>query len=544
MEAIRINSERGMAALIALMMIAMLTLLGLAALSSSDDEVTIAGNELQETRAFYAAEAGLEIAAAQMHTEYDSTGFPPVDLPVGTATVNGCTVTYSSTDDGAAHQEVLTGGTMAGLHALVKSFGMSSTGVSPIENVKVQLSQSFEAALVPIFQFAVFYENDLWTQPAEEMTVTGRVHVNGNMYLQASDKLLFNGRVTAAGEIHHGFPGGLYPGVNGGVYFKDAVGLYRNMYEAGYWLDADHPEWFQRATERWGGKVQDEAFGQEELNLPLTNSDGDIHKIIERKESNQDSYETKATFVIRDGVPYAKIGGLWQDVSLMLPAGTITSTSFYDAREKMSVSSTDIDMSMLKTSGFFPSNGVLYSSDHRSGYPGIRLKNGSNIGSPLSVFSENPLYVLGDYNTVNKQPAAVIADAVTFLSNNWKDANSTKNMNYRTTTPTTVNVSMISGDRDPAEQQYSGGLANLPRFLEDWDKTKFTYRGSMVNLWRTRQADGDWHYGDSQAYYTAPTRDYGFDTDLNDPNKLPPATPCVRVFQRTGWKQEYVGNDE
>ena len=40
----------------------MLTLIGLAAMSTSDDEVTITGNELQETRAFYAAEAALEAA--------------------------------------------------------------------------------------------------------------------------------------------------------------------------------------------------------------------------------------------------------------------------------------------------------------------------------------------------------------------------------------------------------------------------------------------------------------------------------------------------
>ena len=64
----RLHSESGFATLIALIMVGMLTLIGLAALSTSDDEVTIAGNELQETRAFYAAEAGLEQAAAELHS--------------------------------------------------------------------------------------------------------------------------------------------------------------------------------------------------------------------------------------------------------------------------------------------------------------------------------------------------------------------------------------------------------------------------------------------------------------------------------------------
>ena len=62
-------------------MVAMLTLLGIAALSTSDDEVSIAGNELQEMRAFYAAEAGLEQAASELQDEYDTTGLPPTVMP-------------------------------------------------------------------------------------------------------------------------------------------------------------------------------------------------------------------------------------------------------------------------------------------------------------------------------------------------------------------------------------------------------------------------------------------------------------------------------
>ena len=54
-----LSSERGFATLIALIMLGMLTLIGIAAISTSDDEMTIAGNEMQEMRAFYAAESGI-----------------------------------------------------------------------------------------------------------------------------------------------------------------------------------------------------------------------------------------------------------------------------------------------------------------------------------------------------------------------------------------------------------------------------------------------------------------------------------------------------
>ncbi|MFZ5979357.1 MAG: hypothetical protein ACOYVF_01890, partial [Candidatus Zixiibacteriota bacterium] len=289
------DNEKGFLTLIALLMVGMLTLIGLAVLSTSDDEVTIAGNELHEMRAFYAAEAGLDKAASEIQYQYENTGAPPTTMPTGTADINQCHVIYNTTDDGAAVQKVLTSGSLAGLHALVKTFTINSTAQKQGDNAKLAMAQTFETALVPIFQFAVFYENDLWTTPASDMTVTGRVHVNGNMYLQASTKLSFDGRVTASGGIYHGFPSGYGVSVvNGDVRFKDAGGSYQSMYQDGYWLDAHHSDWYNQASARWGGNIRDGAFGQEELNLPLTNATGDTHKIIERASGNSDSYENKA----------------------------------------------------------------------------------------------------------------------------------------------------------------------------------------------------------------------------------------------------------
>jgi hypothetical protein len=545
MRIVRLNSEHGMATLIALIMVAMLTLLGLAALSTSDDEISITANELQETRAFYAAEAGLEKAIATMYTEYDTTGTPPLVLPSGTDELNNCLVTYSTVDDGSAVMKNLTSGSLVGLHALVKSFAITSTASSSMENSRVQLSQSFEVALIPIFQFAVFYENDLWASPIYDMIINGRTHVNGNMYLQANTGLYFDGKVTAAGSIYHGLANGMSPSFQADVCFKDRVGLYRSMKEGGSWLDAGNPNWYDSASTRWGGTVQDHAFGQESLNLPLTGASADPHKMIERASGNPDSYESKATFKVMDGVPYAKIGGVWQDVTSFLPAGTITNSSFYDGREYSWVNSTDIDIEKLESSSYFPSNGVIYTSDQQVGYNGTRLKNGEDIGRPLTVVSENPVYVQGDYNSKNKQPAAVVGDVVTFLSNNWDDSKSHLSLNQRTPTTTTANVCIISGDSEPTSTNYGGGLENLPRFLENWKSKTFKLRGSMVNLWRSHQASGPWRYYSPDPYYTAPTRDWGFDTDLNDPNKLPPETPMVRVFLRTGWQQHHVGyNDQ
>ena len=530
-----LENNNGISTIIAMMMMVMLTMIGVAAVKMANDEVTIAGNERNEMMAFYSAEAGLEKAAAAIQASYIATNMAPATLPSGSETINGCVAAYSATSNGAATQDVLTLGTLAGLNALIQSFTITATGSSGIDNSQVVLSQEFQCALVPIFQFAVFYGNDLEIAPGPDMTLLGRVHSNGNLWLQAGANLYMDSYVTASGNILHGRkgPGGVS---NGNVYIKDTDGNYQNMLNGGDWLDADDGYWYDSASSRWGGRVQDSAFGQGELNLPLTNA-GDPHKIIERGGGNADSYEHMASVRVIDGQVEAKVAGTWVNVTGLLPAGAISTKTFYDGREGTNVNATEVDMSVLKTSSYYPSNGVIYASDQRSGFNGLRLVNGDDLGTGLTIVSENPVYVQGDYNTVNKKPAAIMGDAVTFLSNSWHDSASAMSKYDRPASATTVNASIMTGNTNTTSSNYNGGLENLPRFLEVWSGINFNYTGSLVNLWNSQQANGDW----GGSYYSPPNRNWKYDVDLDDPNKLPPETPMVRTFQRTGWKQDNVG---
>lgn len=539
-------NQRGMASLIALIMVAMLTLLGLAALSTSDDEVNIAGNELQEMRSFYAAEAGIEAGAAALQDEYDSTGVPPVIMPSGTMSMNHCEVGYVTQDDGAPQQRVLTKGTLAGLHSLVKSFTITSVAESDIENARMILQEQFEAALVPIFQFAVFYGNDLEIAPGPDMTLLGRVHSNGNLWLQANSSLMMDSYVTASGNIIHGRKG---PGAvgSGDVLIKDEDGNYVSMQIGSDWLDSDHGHWYDSSLARWGGRVQDSTHGQQELNLPLTAA-GDPHKMIERGDANPDSYEHLSSLKIIDDTAWAQVGGLWVDVTQpMVDSGVLVPSApdqFFDGREGEWVDCTELDMGRLYEAGFAPDNGVLYFSNQSSDWPALRLNNGDTLGSGLTIASENPVYTNGDYNSINKKPASIMADAVTFLSNSWESNNydtaSDQSKNNRQASATTVNCSYLTGNVETTPSNYNGGFENLPRFLEVWSGDDFTWMGSAVNLWYSQQADGNW----SGSYYSPPNRVWSYDPDLDDPNKLPPETPTVRVFQRVGWRQSYVGTND
>ena len=272
-----------------------------------------------------------------------------------------------------------------------------------------------------------------------------------------------------------------------------------------------------------------------ELNLPVVAA-GEPVDMIEREQNNPDSYELKAGLKIVGGTASYKTGtGTWQDVTSTLTSdGTLTTKTFYNAREQKNVTSYDIDISKLNTSGYFPSNGIIYAS--RATVSGteqaVRLVNGSTLAAPLTVATSNPLYIQGSYNTVSKKPAAVFTDALTILSNSWNDANSTKSLSNRVASNTIANVSFLTGNTNSQNSHYSGGLENLPRFLESWSGKSFTYRGSMIDLWFSQQATGLWSYG---SYYTAPTRDWAFDVDLLNPANLPPGTPLVNIVQNLSW---------
>jgi len=560
----RLQAENGMATFIALMVMLMMTVMGLAALKLAEDEISIAGNEMNEMTAFYASEAGLERAAAVIQDQYESTGAPPTVLPAGSESINSDVIaTYTTTDLGAAVQRTLTQGSLAGLKAQVKTYRIESIGTSLVDGGQIRLTQDFESANVPIFQWAVFYADELWVEPVFDMNINGRVHANKDMYIRCAGSgkvFLFEDKVTCAGDIIHGFP---WVGSKGDVRFTNNQGTAVSMNQGGTWIDSKHPKWYDTASVLWGGMVRDKAFGEEELNLPLAG--GDPHKMIERAGgSNTDSYENKAGLKIIDGVPYSKIGSVWQDISAFLPSGTInlgSSVSFFDAKEKKQVRNTEIDIGKLVTSGYYPSNGIIYVSDQTAasstyGLNGTSLINGDDLnGKPMTIACENPIYIQGDFNTNDKVPSSVFCDAITLLSDNWdynkaqekdsygrlySDYSSDVHYSKRIPSATEVNLSFLTGDvaADISAKNHGGGLENLPRFLENWSGREMKIRGSMIQMWKSRQATGTYTY---KKYYTAPSRNWGFDTDLEDPSKLPPGTPCVRIFQRTSWSQQDVG---
>jgi hypothetical protein len=242
-----------------------------------------------------------------------------------------------------------------------------------------------------------------------------------------------------------------------------------------------------------------------------------------------------------------------------------TNTNFYDKREGKCMQAAQIDVNALRTAaGWSFNKGILYVSSAKadsgtcgSGTPSglrtpvVRLTSGAQLPSSteggFTIVTDRPIYVQGDYNTrdtsgalhggndATTPPAAMMADAVTVLSNNWgtngSDTKGNDVVTNRNATSTTIYAGMISGIKATVGTSYSGGLENYFRLLEHWSGDTLTYRGSMVMLYPSEIATGTWQQTGN--YYNPPTRDWAFDTLFTQ--KWPPGTPRIYVPQRVGW---------
>ena len=176
--------------------------------------------------------------------------------------------------------------------------------------------------------------------------------------------------------------------------------------------------------------------------------------------------------------------------------------------------------------------------------------------SGLTVAAENPVYVQGNYNATTLStdepnvPAAIVADAVTVLSNNWKDFFSFRYPNDRTrrdASTTGYRFAVIAGKNPSfpyptAGAPYflfgtDGGAGNFLRLLEDWNVSgrAINYRGSIISLYYSRQATGTFKYNAN--VYDYGERNFTFDTDFLDPALLPPGTPMFRDVNTLTFRQ-------
>jgi hypothetical protein len=451
-------------------------------------------------------------------------------------------------------------------------------------SVVAKVRRVFQKQQLSPWNFAIFYVDPLEIHPGPRFTVTGWVHTNSDLYT-GHWSLTFADKVTYALDWFES------TATNLGWGFKPGDGQHDPT------DPANGPPNYQNNLP----PARDQAlqpFGMDSTSIFNTadaNPNNDSYRELVEPPSTgfadplaNSRYWDQASVVIRinadntytigtpnaDGTITVASAGNWR--TTMFSGAITTNQLIQDNREAAQMRLATLDISQILQSGQNPPafksnnfNGIVYIYDvsNTSGTRrGIRIKNGSLIpSSGLSIVSNNPVYIQGDFNTggtgatvpsnnpanfnadgtyidqanppnsyvsgYTRAPCSILADAVNLLSNSWLDANAG---NVPTASPTTFNTAVIAGivPTSPVggDGAYSGGAENFPRFLENWTTKTLTYYGSMVELFKSNQSIGEWG---KAAVYVPPTREWFFDTNFR--TKPPPGSIMIYSYIKGKW---------
>ena len=545
-----LRNQRGQTIALAYVAVLVITVLGGSLLQRSFGVTRVSQNEQLSAQTFYKAEGGLEDALA--HFAQDIANFTidsntaqyPAAGVLTTTFADGTTATSTITQAEATPRTVPDDD---GISLFVKNYHITTTMDDPTSTMRTVLHQIISRRIIYTFQHAVFYDQDLEWLPGADMTLSGRVHSNHDIYIGTHAILTVDSEyLRAVGDIFNKRKDSSEV-MEGTVQIKK-LGTSPAQYIAMNGLDSNSGSWAADSQTRWNGTVKSSDHNVAARAVPVVGS-----------IATGGYYDTNATVKIVNGT--ITQGGTTLVQGTDVPPNTVTTTTtFYNNREGKYVKMTEVDV--RKLGGWYdctgdgveeqcypnhlPSNGLLFATRNdapATQQPGVRLKRGSEISraAGLTVVSEVPVYIQGNYNTTSKKPAAVIADAVNILSNAWSDTNSTVNNvnsgSARTATTTTINSAFIAGVEKTTSGHYNGGLENFPRFHERWTGVTMNITGSFVSLWEPTIGLGDWKYGQqsSNSQYTAPTRNWHYDTAFSSGTSLPPFTPFAVEITKGAW---------
>ncbi len=311
------------------------------------------------------------------------------------------------------------------------------------------VSRYFQTTDCSLFQAMMFFQNDLELNPGADMTVSGLVATNANLYLSAHNGLTFNSNVSYHGSTSTLTPAAKHP--SNAIYDMTGYieGVTQSLYDQeGLWDNYNNPKYANSKSSQLSPTVPSlDPLGMS-ADLAVDNNNANAsgtHEIIERPvpTSKNDPTVKPGT---SDPTTYAahrlyNSAGLRifinranaSPVTVYTPASsnvenstaataalttaiaaTITTDTgtgdIYDMREGHNINASTVDMSKLTpVLNAYPSyNGVVYITDvtnmDSNGEMGnsdaIRIKKGGVLpDNGLTLVSDGAVYVQGDYNT-------------------------------------------------------------------------------------------------------------------------------------------------
>jgi Tfp pilus assembly protein PilX len=374
------TNERGSALVGAIFILAVLGAIAMTVLGVVHSETKIAGSDLERTRTFYAAAAGIEKMTTDFSALFNRTSRPSSASLAGVAAASppellfeGFTIEQTiSLDDvtlAAMRQTTnslypsvtIPNGPFAGLTASVAPYNLITTATSRT-SAQVKLSRQINNYLIPIFQFGMFSNEDLEVHPGPQFTFNGRVHANGNLYFNGATTFL--AKVTTANEavvdvLRNGTPRtgtvSFQVGATNVKMTTGSVSMGPNLtgalandrgYNPGSPNGTDNPNWKTNSVaaaqagvpNQFGGQLLTRTTGITPLLLPLQLDGNPTRDIIKRGMPNDDPtlsisrYHNKSQIRIllddenpgaldSSGIPAGKGVALSQFDPTPLPAG-------------------------------------------------------------------------------------------------------------------------------------------------------------------------------------------------------------------------------
>ncbi len=607
----RSERESGLALIATLMVLVVIAALIAASMNSALSVVRSVSADYHSAQAFYAAEGGAEAAMSQLKTAVADGIITDAEIAaISPPAIAGFTFEeFSVVRVDTTIVESITDGPWAGMYSLTDRLVVTSRVVDAGANSGA-VTLGVKAQSIPIYQFAEFSPEGTQSLAGDADT-NGRFHSNGDMFLYSNSAgNRFHGMVTTAGSIHRDR---MRTHVNPNlaqVFIADAAtNLVQLTFDSD---DTPDPEQFKtKSFADFDGRLQTAAFGVDSLKLPLP--DGVAFRELVRPQELTDTDAEKETKLAWQADMYVTIdlsdvrsrstvcgfdppAGLAIELPMITvdrpyggaaPADSMKCEifywkweAFYASGEEHFVDIIDIDVGELGNwIAQDPVNNatqIIYieiipavtltspavTDPSGAGYywPSLKFVNGSQLPGPLTMGSEYPFYIQGDYNTAIWQPASLFGDRLTLLSNQWVDGVITgpitsKNDAPDATANTTVQVALITGEGEGHVGCYHEIMDCIPdsddpawivERLEDWkncpaetaDVCLCEITGSFISAWAPQIAK-DHDVPKSYKYSRVCALRRNFDTRFLNPDSLPPGTPAVGNILRASFRETY-----
>lgn len=407
---------------------------------------------------------------------------------------------------------------------------------NPIHEVRAAVQTVYQTSIKSFFDYSIFTDGIFELSPFPSMNVDGRVRSNSIMRLgggRPEAALTFDGSVWSSGGIQLTKGWSKTPKHSSqNVWVLDRDRNKRNFDNEGTVLDSSHPNWQAISRSRWGTDIVRADAPQ--MRIPIGNNIP-MHTVIEPKSKDDSdlmkrekmAYKADHSIIVdkngkikingkdvKDQTIFTEAKDLetgvyklgqqssWIQVQHNFVDNRFASHKYGEKRDSGQIKLVTVYLD--KFLEIYPDAKVVYveiedengnvapgSADPAIALPALRLRNGNDISSTgqeqgLTIATHRIAYVEGNYNTVDKVPAAIMADNVTVLSNNWNDDHAS----LPPATSTTYNFGLVSGGYPYSLEKPSSpiqGVQNIIRYYEKWDECTFSYNGAIAKLWNAME---------------------------------------------------------